>query len=281
MEIYTVENVNFSDIIKNRSLYQDALIKHKVLGFRNLNPTKEEHKLLLEKLYVGSEINPYIEDLILVNHDYLDFPIDKNDEAFILYNWHVDFPDDNKLMCSYITMHMQTFKCPPDAGQTIFINLIDLYERCPEKYKKQLNKKNIEFIGLRGLDPNKNIETHKNIESRTFRALRTHPITKETILFWTCGFWSGTSNPLSKVDKNIAPALKLKGSQEDWFYDFSDWILKEFQNKNNWGIWNWNENDFIIWDNRALLHSFSGGWNKEERIFLRTNIGDEIVYFDE
>lgn len=206
------------------------------------------------------------------NHEHLEAPSDKNDESFILYNWHVDFPPEDvpKLLCSYISIHMKVFNCESDVGQTLFINLVDLYKRCPEKYKKELNKNDVQFIGLRGSMPG------ETVNNRTFRALRTHPVTKETILFWTCGFWSGFENEIN--DLKFTPAVKLNGENKDWFNSFSNWVLSELRNKDNWGIWSWSKDDFIIWDNRALLHSFTGGWKKEDRIFWRSNIASEEVF---
>ena len=204
-------------------------------------------------------------------------PEDKNDEAFILYNWHLDFPEENseKLLCSHISLHMSVFNCPKDSGQTLFIDLIDLYKRCPEEYKKELHKQNVQFAGMRGVMPG---EAYNN---RIYPALRTHPATGETILFWTCGFWTSVRDSLHGKSFEFTSAVSQYPKNEDWFNDFSQWILFELRNKDIWGIWSWNKDDFIVWDNRALLHSFTGGWKKDDRIFWRSNIGNEEVFYKE
>lgn len=265
MKIFTIENVKASDVLENHLYYQDLLIKHKILGFRNLAPSDKEHQEILQKLYKENlntvELNS--ERVAKSIHQGLLVPPDKDNEQFILSNWHVDFlpGSHEKLSYAYISMHMCVFNCAPDVGQTLFINLIDLYERCPDEYKKNINKEDFELINLRGARPN------ESLKNRTYKAVRVHPITDENILFWTGGFGDINKRERYIVDPN----------GEIWFNDFSDWAFSELQNKNNWGIWSWNKDDFIIWDNRALIHSFTGGWNKEDRVFIRSNIGLEKV----
>ena len=269
MEIFTIENVKASDVLENYSYYQDLLIEHKVLGFRNLAPSNKEHEEILKKLYKENlnTIDLNSEEVGKSNHQGLGIPLDKDDQKFILSNWHVDFLPESfeGLSYGYISMHMCVFNCAPDAGKTLFINLIDLYQRCPDEYKKNINQKNLELVNLRGIMP------EESLKSRTHRAVGIHPITGESILFWTGGFGG-----LNKEDSYILSSNN-EINNEIWFNNFCDWILSELQNKNNWGVWNWNKDDFIIWDNRALIHSFTAGWNKEDRIFNRSNIGLEKI----
>ena len=39
--------------------------------------------------------------------------------------------------------------------------------------------------------------------------------------------------------------------------------------------WEWGQGDLVIWDNRAVLHSFSPGWSHDQRIFTRCEVGKE------
>ena len=269
MEIFTIENVKASDVLENYLYYQDLLIEHKVLGFRDLAPSDEEHKEILRKLYKENlnTIDLNTEEVGKSNHQGLGIPLDKDDQKFILFNWHVDFLPESfeGLSYGYISMHMCVFNCAPDAGKTLFINLIDLYQRCPDEYKKNINQKNLELVNLRGIMP------EESLKSRTHRAVGIHPITGESILFWTGGFGGFNKEDSYTLSSNN------EINNEIWFNNFCDWILSELQNKNNWGVWNWNKDDFIIWDNRALIHSFTAGWNKEDRIFNRSNIGLEKI----
>jgi hypothetical protein len=256
MKIHTIENVKASDVLENHLYYQELLIKHKVLGFRNLAPSDEEHEKILKKMYKenSNTIKLNSEKVGRSFHQGLSIPLNKDDKEFILSNWHVDFIPKSQNSYAYISMHMDVFNCAPDVGQTLFINLIDLYQRCPDEYKKNINKEDFKFINI-------------NLENRAHKATRVHSITGEDILFFTAGF-----GDLSKKESYI-----LSSNNEIWFNNFSDWVLSELQDKNNWGIWSWNKDDYLIWDNRALIHSFTGGWNKEDRIFNRSNIGLEKV----
>jgi alpha-ketoglutarate-dependent taurine dioxygenase len=261
MKIYTIENVKASDVLENHLYYQELLIEHKVLGFRNLAPSNEEHQEILKKMYKENlntiELNS--EKVGKSIHQGLNIPSDKDDQQFIASNWHVDFLPGSKNSYAHISMHMDVFNCAPDVGQTLFINLIDLYQRCPDEYKKNINKEDFKFTNIRGAKP------LEYLENRTHKAIRVHPVTGENILFWTGGF-----GDLNKKESYI-----ISLNNEIWFNNFSDWVLSELQNKNNWGIWSWNKDDYLIWDNRALIHSFTAGWNKEDRVFNRSNIGLE------
>ena len=264
--------------MKIKNINKTSCTSTKLYGFRNLNPTPEEHEQILKTLYVGK--NPFEKPegiMINNNHEMLTIAKNKNDQDFILYNWHIDYPpeDSEKKLCSYIALHMHTFNCEPDAGQTIFISLIDLYKRCPIQFKKKLS--DVELIALRGVSEN------ETVVNKTFKAIRTHPITEDKILFWGCGFAPAALNIRSgkyehNTDHSLKPMVTLNGDAADWFDDLSSWVLNELKNKNNWAIWSWKKNDFIIWDNRALLHTFSGGWEKKDRIFSRSNIGSEEVF---
>ena len=49
----------------------------------------------------------------------------------------------------------------------------------------------------------------------------------------------------------------------------------EIENQDNWIWWRWNEGDFLVWDNRCFIHSFTGGWDVGDRIFHRFPVGVE------
>ena len=61
-------------------------------------------------------------------------------------NWHAD-ANGNEYNLSYIGMSMVHYNCPePDKGQTLFVDLQSLYERCPYKdYVAELWIKHVVF----------------------------------------------------------------------------------------------------------------------------------------
>lgn len=254
----------------------------KFCGFRKLNPSPEEHEKILDVLYMRKNMFEKPEHIMVNNnHEMLKVPEEKNNEDFILYNWHIDYPpeearkDDGTYgLCAYIALHMHTFNCSPDVGQTIFLSLVDLYNRCPEKFKQELEY--TEFVALRGVGQN------ESVFSKTYKAIRNHPITKEKILFWGAGFAPSVLNIRTgkyespDISGQKKPMVTTSLEEPAWFKEFSSWVFDELQNKSNWAVWSWSKNDFIIWDNRALLHTFSGGWDKKDRIFSRSNIGNEV-----
>ena len=54
----------------------------------------------------------------------------------------------------------------------------------------------------------------------------------------------------------------------DWFRAYRESNLTE---GDVYLTWEWDEGDFIIWDNRNIIHSVTGGWKIGDRIFNKIN----------
>lgn len=251
---FKVKGVTPSDIINDSEFFSEILVRNKMLGFIDLNPTPEEHQAIVKALYRGETENCIPGMLFDQYHKQNQDTLTDDQEWFIMANWHMDNPFGESIP-SYTSIHMHTFTCSPDVGQTHFLSLISLYDKCPEKFKEKLQT--ARFLGETGRygdSANEPVVSHP--------ALRTHPVTSETILFWS------------------GPATELEGGSEPWFEELKDWIHGEMLDPANRYTWHWKQGDLILWDNRALLHSLSAGWSHDQRIFNRCESSPDKPFYD-
>lgn len=269
---FSVKGISAKQIINDSEYFAEILLRNKMIGFVGANPSNDEYVEILELLFRGDTYSSGKSDQqgqICENfhHDesFFDFkagilpeqchsgnPFTETDkiEDFIMSQWHIDNPFLEKVP-SYTSMHMHTFTCSRDVGQTHFLSLSNLYRDCPERFKEKL--KTARLIPATGAI-SEDIATHP--------ALRTHPVTGETMLFW-----SGRDTC-------------LEGGNEPWFEELTLWVERQMGDPSVRYTWRWKEGDLVVWDNRALLHAFSPGWKHEERIFDRGEIGSEKPYYD-
>ncbi len=278
---FCFKNLSMNNIENSMRYYSGKLVKNKIIGFRGAIFTKQN----IEKIVLGlgklSELDDQNKEFYWVsdfNHEYLNtgYLLDPTEEQiaeFEKWSMHVDIMpildgennnlDERNASC-YVAMHMQKFTCDPKFGKTSFLSLIKLYNECPGEYKNYLNASILEHHSNTDQHGNK-LEPNSNPQQcGLFYPYRTHPVTKETILFWPSF-------------KNV----QLNGDKKEWFIDLKNWIMDYLSDKKNWYDWSYEEGDLLIWDNRAILHSFSPGWKNEERIFDQLVMGFQIPYYDE
>lgn len=248
---FKVKGVSAQQIIDDSEYFTEILIKNKAIGFKKVFPTASENEEILRKLYRGD--NPFdslVPGMLLDQcHAGNKFVESKEVENFIQSQWHIDNPFLESVP-SFTSMHMRVFDCPPQTGQTHLISLTNLYRDCPKAFKDKLETARL--LPLTG-SQNEDVPSHP--------ALRTHPVTGETMLFW-----SGCDT-------------RLEGGSEPWFEELSKWVRSQMANQAIRYTWDWSVGDLLIWDNRAVMHALSPGWSHEQRVFDRGEVGTEKPYY--
>lgn len=242
---------NQDDVYQNIDYISDILLKHKIVGFKNLTIDDKHFGDIMIKLYRGTQNPLDLKPGTIYNQNHLhdEDTLDENIEHFIYGRWHVDNPFHEEVPC-YTGMHMKTFTCSPFVGQTYFLDLSYLYKMCPNVFLEKLA--NIKLLNVTGF-PEENIH-----QLTPHPAVIIHPITMEEMIYWT------------------GHDIRLTGGHsEDWFEEFKIWVAEFISDAKNRKSWNWNQGDVLIWDNRAVAHSFSPGWKHSERIFSRCEVGFE------
>jgi alpha-ketoglutarate-dependent taurine dioxygenase len=251
---FKVRGLTVEQVLADSEYFAEILARNKMIGFIGLNPTDEEHMQLLHALYTGDDPAPTGGLIHEQCHSGKDNTETESLANFVGQMWHVDNPFYENVP-SYTSMHMVKFDCEPDVGNTVLASLTSMYEKCPEHFKTRLES--ARFIHGTGSVA----RVMEDMPTLTHSALRTHPVTGETMLYWT-----GNDTELE--------------NDEPWFNEFRKWVTGFLADKSNWYRWQWHEGDFIIWDNRALIHSVSPGWKHEERVFTRGETGLEAPFYN-
>ena len=250
---FKVKGLTVADVLKDAEYFREILARNKMIGFIGLNPTDEEHGELLKALYSGPDEKLAIGLIHDQCHSGKKSPESADLEDFVYQMWHVDNPFLMPVP-SYTSMCMKTFTADISCGRTVLVSLVSMYDQCPDQYKTAL--RDVQFVHGTG---------HLADSTGTpaaYDALRTHPVTGETVLFWT----GAETRPVQDVP---------------WFNDFKQWVQQFLADQRNWYQWEWRQGDFIIWDNQAVIHSVTPGWKHDQRIFTRGETGLEIPFFDE
>lgn len=212
-----------------------------------------------------------------------DYSEDK-DYEFVNSLWHCDesnkdWPD--QIIPAVICMNMTTFSCDKKYGKTIFVDREKMLKEIDKDLLKKIdNSYFISFSGYTYLSSNYDLSDmplHEAVNAvmassdqgkahslRTYPVLSTHPVTGSHSVN---ALAPGHTQYLLSNDKGLRKDLKNL---------INDYLFE----KKNWIEWEWDEGDFLFWDNRNTIHSFSSGWKEEERIFSRADTGKYIPYFD-
>lgn len=270
--------LSLDEILSNIDYYADTLEKRKVIGFRGIDLSIDEHHVLINALAFrrwdntsrgkgkesvsghGETFSVYtknndksrgVEGYIIParsHHQIEKEFIVGDEEEFFKWSVHIDTPQNpdkpSDILQSYTSMHMHLFKYPESVGRTKFLSLVDLYKKCPANYKEKLLHKKV-----------REYKNNGTLHLGTWDALIKHPVTDEKMLFWPSWY------------------VGLDDGDEPWFDELVEWTRGYMSNKDNWFFWSWKENDFVMFDNRALVHSFEGGWVSENRVFSQGGIG--------
>lgn len=253
---FKIRGVTARQVIDNAEYFREILKRNKVIGFKNFVHEADEIRDVLKALYSGDPTNVAGELLGLTHPDHPNVETKENIEEFIKFAWHVDNPFMATPPC-LTAMKMVKFDVEHGYGNTVFMSLSNLYQSLPDYIKENLQT--AKFLGATGIDD----PVRGPAEVVAHPALRTHPDTGETMLYW--------SGP--------ATALECDGAVPDWFEELKQCVDNYGANKSNRWSWEWEVGDFLVWDNRAVIHGFTPGWERENRIFDRYQIGEEKPFY--
>lgn len=281
-----VESINFNDWGPISKKVYDSVIKNKAVVIKNCSGYIKE---LIESVYNHEQfdhpVNYHFDDVHrgldkIQSKDYTE----EDDYKFINSLWHTDesIPSwADQQTPALICMNMTTFSCDKKYGKTVFIDR--------EKMLKDLDKSFVDKIYdkyILSLSNYSNIISHNDMNNfqiedvlsstlfssedgisyspRTYPVISTHPITG--------------NNSLNIVGPGYT--MYLMCSDKNLRQEFSVVVTEYLSDRKNWVEWEWTQGDYLIWDNRSVIHSFSSGWTEDERIFSRADTGRYIPYFN-
>ncbi len=162
---------------------------------------------------------------------------------------------------------------PPVGGDTLFADQVAAYEHLPEELRSRVEDLIAIHSAERGYAPDgvygdseENekrsmviLPSEKAREKREHPLVKTHHETGKKALFSSLAYIQGFVG----MEKEDADALLLElyvhQSREEFVYRHK-----------------WEKNMLVLWDNRSVLHSATGGYDGYDRLLHRTTIADSL-----
>jgi len=160
---------------------------------------------------------------------------------------------------------------PPIGGNTLFADQVLAYERLPDALRDKADSLTAIHSAELGYAPNgaygdddqnsgrsmKIIPSEKAREKRAHPFVRTHHETGKKALYSSPSYIQGFAD----MEKAESDALMIE------FYGHQSEESLIYSHK-------WEKDMLLMWDNRALLHAATGGYDGHDRLLHRTTIAD-------
>jgi taurine dioxygenase len=223
------------------------LLKHRVLFFRDQDITRAEHVAfarhfgeLEDHPVAGSD--PENPGLVRI-YKSPDMPNDRYENAFHTdATWREKPPFGCVLRC---------VECPPVGGDTIWVNMVEAYNRLPQHIKQKIStlraRHSIEASFGAAMPIEKRLALHAQYPDAEHPVVRTHPETGENVLFvnaFTTHLTNYHTPENVRFGQDAHPGAGLLLN-----YLVSQAAIPEYQVR-----WRWKKNSMAFWDNRSTQH---------------------------
>jgi taurine dioxygenase len=269
-----VGNVNLGDASRDDALFAEMkslLLKHKVLFLRDQDITRAEHVAFARRFgeledhpVAGSD--PDHPGLVRIYKD-LDSKKEHYENAFHCdATWRVAPPFGCVLRC---------VETPAVGGDTIWVNMVEAYERLPAHVKVQIAglraRHSIEASFGAAMPTEKRLKLKEQYPDAEHPVVRTHPDTGEKVLFvngFTTHFTNFHTPANVRFGQDFAP-----GAANLLSYLISQAMIPEYQVR-----WRWQKNSVAIWDNRCTQHYAVQDYWPAVRKMERAGIIGDVPY---
>ena len=226
---------------------RQALLKHRVIFFRDQDITRAEHVAFARKFgeledhpVVGS--HPEHPGLVQI-YKTPDNPLDRNENS-----WHTDatWREQPPMGCV-----LRCIECPPVGGDTMWANMALAYERLPEQVKAVIDplraRHSIECTFGAAMPIEKRLALKAQYPDAEHPVVRTHPETGEKVLF-VSGFATHFTNFHTPANVRVGQDF-TQGASSLLQYLINQAAIPEYQVR-----WRWKPNSMAMWDNRSTQH---------------------------
>lgn len=265
-----VSGVSLGDASRDDSLFSEIkalLLKYKVLFFRDQKITRAEHVAVARK-FGELEDHP-----VLGNHP--DYPglaqIYRSDKKESYENnYHTD---GLWRECPPMGAVLHCIECPDVGGDTIWVNMVEAYNRLPEEIKVRIAglraKHSIEHSFGAVMSPEARAKLAAENPMVEHPVVRTHPESGEKILY-VGSFTTHFAN--FHTPENVRYGQdKTPGASHLLNYLLSQAAIPEYQVR-----FRWRPNTVAIWDNRCTQHyAVHDYWPAPRKMERAAIIGDK------
>ena len=245
-----LRNVDLAEASRNADLFAEVrqlLLQYKVLFVRDQDITRAEHAALARR-FGPLEDHPVAPSdldnpgLVLIYKDLDSAPEHYENAYHCDATWRENPPLGSVLRC---------VEGPEVGGDTIWVNMVEAFERLPEYVKEQIKDLRASHSIESSFGAARPMEQRRALKQRFPDAehpvVRTHPETGEKVLFvnaFTTHFVNFHTPERVRFGFDYAP-----GANELLSYLIRQAAVPEYQVR-----WRWTPNSFAIWDNRSTQH---------------------------
>lgn len=267
-----VSDVHLGEAARSPELFaqvKSALLKHKVLFFRNQDITRADHVAF-------ASCFGKLEDHPVVNSD------PKHPGLVLIYRSDSRHSYENSYHSDGLWRQnpamgavLRCIECPEIGGDTIWVNMVQAYEELPEEIKQKILK----LRAKASIEPSFGAVMPDEARRKLDRdnppvehpVVRTHPETGEKILY-VGGFTTHFVN--YNTPENIRHGIdKLPGASLLLNYLTSRATIPEYQVR-----WSWQPGDVAVWDNRSTQHYAVNDYWPAPRKMERAGIVGDVPY---
>ena len=267
-----VTGVHLGEASRDPALFAQvkaALLKHKVLFFRNQDISRADHEAFAS-CFGELEGHPVLNS----DPQYPGLALIYRSESRHSYEnvyhsdglWRPKPPMGAVLRC---------IECPEIGGDTIWVNMVQAFEELPEDIKQKIlnlrAKSSIEPSFGAVMAPEARARLDRENPPAEHPVVRTHPETGEKVLYvgsFTTHFvnYNTPENIRHGIDKTPGASLLLN-------YLLSRASIPEYQVR-----WSWQPGDVAVWDNRSTQHYAVNDYWPAPRKMERAAIVGDVPY---
>ena len=231
-----------------------AFIKHSVLVIRNQNLSSNEFynsSQLFGKVFEQHNKKFALKDNNLVHYISNQDKFDNGKIYIPGEGFHTDHSNDKNPPKATI-LHAK--QLPSLGGDTQFANMSFVYEQLSIKLKNKIKNLKAIHVYQSSLSVRKLISLSKNISNKeqTIHSLvKTHPENKKKCVY---------INPI-RIEE-------ILGLTKNETIELLEELMIYVSNTNFQYRHKWKLGDFVIWDNRILMHKANGDYNMNEKRYL-------------
>ncbi len=259
-----VLGINLESISDDQIIYElnDAFSKYSVLVIREQNLSPDEFYKSAQ--IFGKIFKQHNKKFALKENNFVHYISNKDKfEDGKIYipgeGYHTDHSNDLNPPKATI-LHAKSL--PSYGGDTQFVNMHLVYEQLPEDLKNTLSNLKAEHVYQSSHSIRKLIslpKNYKNEQNGIHSLVRYHPENDKICLY---------INPI-RIEKII-------GFSKNDTLELLDKLMKYVYMSENEYRHKWKNGDFVIWDNRILMHKANGDYDmNEDRYLYRIMIQNE------
>lgn len=247
-----------------------ALVTHKVLVFREQDITPAQH-VALARRFGELEIHPVFPqhadhpELVLLGGD--------NEQRGRENVYHTDVSWRERPSMGSM---LRCVECPPEGGDTIWVNMVLAYEELPAHRKQQIEGLQavhdiLPAFGAR-MSSEERAAARLKFPPATHPVVRTHPESGERILYVNPAFTTHLANYAEH--HRLRGGFDFRAEQSELLeYLFRQPTIPEYQMRLRW-----RPNTIAFWDNRSTHHYAIQDYFPQVRRMMRaTVIGERPV----